>query len=362
MREQQNPNTPDLHQPLLFAPSELLACGLRDAHHHPLVGERTEDGVRSWRTSPAMAWEHPLVEWARTARHKTQRTVWGAFRPTGDLFFPLKPFQRRFMARVWTVLGAALLGVAMGAAALPDDFRSEIHRAKVSGAGGGALRPTGILFFHSNRSSGALWRVSWRTSPARAWQWPLVEWLRAGNSYAARCPQVVAKTYSEVHAAMALILAGRVGWFSRPQRVDCLGVLPVPTSDDCRLGVALAFLRIPSLRCVSGDDSYGDENRYSTRRSCDGALGQRSPSRGILEAPRRARCPGHAPRLRSAVRLPSVPPSVARSVLHVARAPRRRAHVGRLIPLAARAPLAGVCAAVGQSARCRWRIADTNIY
>ena len=28
MREQQNPSTPELHQPLLFAPSELLACGL----------------------------------------------------------------------------------------------------------------------------------------------------------------------------------------------------------------------------------------------------------------------------------------------------------------------------------------------
>ena len=52
MREQQqNPSTPELHQPLLFAPSELLACGLRDAHHHPLVGVRTEDGVRSWRTA-----------------------------------------------------------------------------------------------------------------------------------------------------------------------------------------------------------------------------------------------------------------------------------------------------------------------
>ena len=67
MREQQNPSTPELHQPLLFAPSELLACGLRDAHYHPLVGVRTEAGVRSWRTSPATAWEHPLVEWARTA-------------------------------------------------------------------------------------------------------------------------------------------------------------------------------------------------------------------------------------------------------------------------------------------------------
>ena len=57
-----NPSTPDLHQPLLFAPSELLACGLRDAHHHPLVGVRTEAGVRSWRTSPATAWEHPRFD------------------------------------------------------------------------------------------------------------------------------------------------------------------------------------------------------------------------------------------------------------------------------------------------------------
>ena len=75
MREQQNPSTPELHQPLLFAPSELLACGLRDAHHHPLVGVRTEDGVRSWRTSPATEWEHPLVEWARTAYLKELETI-----------------------------------------------------------------------------------------------------------------------------------------------------------------------------------------------------------------------------------------------------------------------------------------------
>ena len=81
MREQQNPSTPELHEPLLFAPSELLACGLRDAHHHPLVGVRTEDGVRSWRTSPATAWEHPLVEWARTGlsgeREQAGRVVVG---------------------------------------------------------------------------------------------------------------------------------------------------------------------------------------------------------------------------------------------------------------------------------------------
>ena len=66
MRTEQNPSTPKLHQPLLFAPSELLACGLRDAHTQPLVGRRTGDGVRSWRTSPALAWQWPLVEWSRT--------------------------------------------------------------------------------------------------------------------------------------------------------------------------------------------------------------------------------------------------------------------------------------------------------
>ena len=58
--------TPD--QPLLFAPGELLACGLRDAHTQPLVGRRTGDGVRSWRTSPARAWHWPLVEWTRTGQ------------------------------------------------------------------------------------------------------------------------------------------------------------------------------------------------------------------------------------------------------------------------------------------------------
>ena len=65
MREQQNPTTPE-QQPLLFAPSELIACGLRDAHSFPLVGKRTKSGVRSWRTAPARAWAWPLVEWSRT--------------------------------------------------------------------------------------------------------------------------------------------------------------------------------------------------------------------------------------------------------------------------------------------------------
>ena len=58
-------------QPLLFAPSALLACGLRDAHSAPLVGERTAHGVKSWRTSPARAWEHPLVEWTRSGNSYT---------------------------------------------------------------------------------------------------------------------------------------------------------------------------------------------------------------------------------------------------------------------------------------------------
>ena len=54
-------------QPLLFAPEELRACGLRDAHLRPLVGtRRADDAVRAWRTSPARAWAWPLVEWSRT--------------------------------------------------------------------------------------------------------------------------------------------------------------------------------------------------------------------------------------------------------------------------------------------------------
>ena len=60
--------TPDTYKPLLFAPAALLACGLCDAHHNPLVGERMAwGGVRSWHTSPASAWQHPLIELARTA-------------------------------------------------------------------------------------------------------------------------------------------------------------------------------------------------------------------------------------------------------------------------------------------------------
>ena len=64
---EQDPSTQQIpHQPLLFAPCELRAHGLRDAHTQPLVGRRTGDGVRSWHTSPALAWQWPLVEWSRT--------------------------------------------------------------------------------------------------------------------------------------------------------------------------------------------------------------------------------------------------------------------------------------------------------
>ena len=52
-------------QAILFAPDELLRCGLAAAHPHPLVGTRTTAGVRSWRSTPDRAWVNPLVEWAR---------------------------------------------------------------------------------------------------------------------------------------------------------------------------------------------------------------------------------------------------------------------------------------------------------
>ena len=49
-----------------FAPAAMVRAGLADAHVRPLVGVRTGDGVRSWRTSPDRAWGYPLLEWART--------------------------------------------------------------------------------------------------------------------------------------------------------------------------------------------------------------------------------------------------------------------------------------------------------
>ena len=54
---QRNPERqPALPLALDFVPNPLRAAGLADAHARPLVGVRTEVGVRSWRTSPAVAW------------------------------------------------------------------------------------------------------------------------------------------------------------------------------------------------------------------------------------------------------------------------------------------------------------------
>ena len=58
--------TAELHQPLLFAPPELLACGLRAVHPFPLVGRRSPDGIESWRVPASeRAWSWPLIEWTR---------------------------------------------------------------------------------------------------------------------------------------------------------------------------------------------------------------------------------------------------------------------------------------------------------
>ena len=56
-------------QPLLFAPGELLRCGLRDAHSFPLVGRRDSDGAicATWREPPSTAWERQVIELGRTA-------------------------------------------------------------------------------------------------------------------------------------------------------------------------------------------------------------------------------------------------------------------------------------------------------
>ena len=62
-----NPTSKQQPLPLLFAPSELLACGLRAAHTYPLVGTRTPQGVRSWRMAASPeTWAWPLIEWSRT--------------------------------------------------------------------------------------------------------------------------------------------------------------------------------------------------------------------------------------------------------------------------------------------------------
>lgn len=45
-----------------FAPEPIRDHGLRAAHPRPLVGTRTPAGIRSWRTSPELAWVHELIE------------------------------------------------------------------------------------------------------------------------------------------------------------------------------------------------------------------------------------------------------------------------------------------------------------
>ena len=53
--------------PLRFVPMMLRRHGVREAHSRPLVGRRLPDyRIQSWRSSPAMAWLQPLVEWPRT--------------------------------------------------------------------------------------------------------------------------------------------------------------------------------------------------------------------------------------------------------------------------------------------------------
>ena len=65
-QEQPNPTTPE-QQPLLFAPSELIACGLRDAHTFPLGWHADTTGRAGLAHVPGSGLGvHPLVEWSRT--------------------------------------------------------------------------------------------------------------------------------------------------------------------------------------------------------------------------------------------------------------------------------------------------------
>lgn len=60
---------PQPWQPLLFAPLELLRCGLAAAHNYPLVGRRdTETGKVCWsdRRPAEAAWRFSVLEWGRT--------------------------------------------------------------------------------------------------------------------------------------------------------------------------------------------------------------------------------------------------------------------------------------------------------
>ena len=72
-----------------------------------------------------------------TTSRQPRRTAGGAFCPTGDLFFPLKPFQRRFVARVLAP------GIKRAALSLPRGNGKSWLAGYLASE---ALRPGGSLF------------------------------------------------------------------------------------------------------------------------------------------------------------------------------------------------------------------------
>ena len=72
-----------------------------------------------------------------TGPSPTPGTVWGLFCPTDDLFFPLKPFQRRFVARVLSP------GIKRAALSLPRGNGKSWLAGYLASE---ALRPGGALF------------------------------------------------------------------------------------------------------------------------------------------------------------------------------------------------------------------------
>ena len=73
-----------------------------------------------------------------TGSSRHGRTGGGAFCPTGDLFFPLKPFQRRFVARVLSP------GIRRAALSLPRGNGKSWLAGYLASE---ALRPGGALFW-----------------------------------------------------------------------------------------------------------------------------------------------------------------------------------------------------------------------
>ena len=57
-----NAGATQLALPLDYAPDDVRAHGLRQAHPRPLVGRRRRDRIVSWRTVPPLAWVQPLIE------------------------------------------------------------------------------------------------------------------------------------------------------------------------------------------------------------------------------------------------------------------------------------------------------------